>query len=166
MAVQILRAITAARVVVLDVRDEVLVAVRDDVDAAMNSTDPAIADRVLAGTSGYGAEVVLDLVGTDATLALATGIVTPYGAVRAIGLSEGHFTFETSQGAMSLPWGATLTRPYSATKADLAEVVALAMSGHLTPKIQTFPLGKALEALDELEAGHLSGRGVLLPADR
>ncbi|MBW0100989.1 alcohol dehydrogenase catalytic domain-containing protein [Pseudonocardia sp. KRD291] len=163
MAIQILRAITAARIVVLDVRDDALDAVRSEVDAALHSADPTVAEQVLSRTGGYGAEVVLDLVGTDSTLALATGIVAPYGAVRAIGLTEGHFTFETSQGAMSLPWGASLTRPYSGTKADLVEVVALAASGHLRPQVQTFPLDQGLLALDELEAGRLTGRGVLLP---
>lgn len=42
-------------------------------------------------------------------------------------------------------------------------MVALAASGHLRPRIQTFPLGQGLLALDELEAGRLTGRGVLLP---
>ena len=49
------------------------------------------------------------------------------------------------------------------TKADLVEVVALASSGHLRPKIREFPLEQGLTALDELEAGRLSGRGVLRP---
>ncbi|MFR9807402.1 alcohol dehydrogenase catalytic domain-containing protein [Pseudonocardia sp. RS010] len=163
MAVQILRAITSARVIVLDVREAALAAVRDEVDAALDSSDPSITDKVLAATGGTGADVVLDLVGNDATLALATGVVAPYGAVRAIGLTEGRFTFETSQGALSLPWGASLTRPYSGTYQDLVEVVALAQSGHLRPAVQTFSLDQALRALDQLEAGSLTGRGVLVP---
>lgn len=163
MAVQILRAMTAARVVMLDIRDAALDAIRDEVDVALNANDPAAGEQVLAETGGYGAEVVLDLVGTDSSLRFSGGIVAPYGAIRAIGLDEGHFTFETSLGSVSLPFGATLTRPYSGTKADLVEVVALASSGHLRPKIQEFPLDHGLTALDELEAGRLSGRGVLRP---
>jgi alcohol dehydrogenase, propanol-preferring len=163
MAVQILRAITAARIVVLDVKAAALEAVRDEADAVFDSSDPSIVDTVLAATGGGGAEVVLDLVGNDATLALATGVVAPYGAVRAIGLTEGRFTFETSQGALSLPWGASLTRPYSGTYQDLVEVVELARSGHLRPAVQTFSLDQALFALDQLEAGSLTGRGVLVP---
>lgn len=163
MTVQILRAITAARVVVLDVKETALAAIRDEADAVLDSSDPGVADKVLAATGGSGADVVIDLVGNDATLALAAGIVAPYGAVRAVGLTEGHFTFETSQGALSLPWGVSLTRPYSGTYQDLVEVVALARSGHLRPVVQTFPLDQALSALDQLEAGSLTGRGVLVP---
>jgi propanol-preferring alcohol dehydrogenase len=163
MAVQILRATTAARVIALDVRDTALDAIRGQVDAALHADDPTVAEQVLVGTGGYGAEVVLDLVGTDATLALATGIVAPYGAVRAIGLSEGEFTFETGQGALSLPWGASITRPYSGTYSDLVDCVALATAGHLTPPIQRFPLTQGLTVFDELEAGRLTGRGVLVP---
>lgn len=163
MAVQILRAITAARIIVLDIRDAPLDAIRADVDVAINANDPAAAEQVLAETGGYGAEVVLDLVGNDSSLAFSGGIVAPYGAIRAVGLDEGHFTFETSIGSVSLPFGASLTRPYSGTKSDLVEVVALAASGHLRPVIQEFPLDQGLHALDELEAGRLSGRGVLRP---
>jgi alcohol dehydrogenase, propanol-preferring len=163
MAIQILRAITAARVIVLDVRDAALETVRADVDAVLRADDPTVAEQVLTATGGSGAEVVLDLVGTDATLALATGIVAHYGAVRAIGLSEGNFSFETSQGAQSLPWGASLTRPCSGTYQDLVEVVALAASGHLRPAVRTYALDEALTALDDLEAGRLSARGVLVP---
>ncbi|HVW42091.1 MAG TPA: alcohol dehydrogenase catalytic domain-containing protein [Amycolatopsis sp.] len=163
MAVQILRAVTAARVIVLDVLDAALDAVRDQVDLALHSDDPGAADAILRATGGCGAEVVLDLVGNDSTLALATTVVAPYGAVRAIGLSEGHFTFETSQGAMSLSWGASLTRPYSGTLQDLVEVVGLAQAGLLTPEIHRFSLEQGLTALDELEAGRVRGRAVLIP---
>ncbi len=163
MAAQILRAITAARVIVLDIRDAALEGIRDEADVVLRADDPAATEQVLAETGGYGAEVVLDLVGNDSSLPFAGGIVAPYGAIRAIGLDEGHFTFETSLGSVSLPFGASLTRPYSGTKADLVETVALAASGHLRPKIQEFALDQALTALDDLEAGRLSGRGVLLP---
>lgn len=164
MAVQILRAVTAVQVIVLDVRDAALDAVRDEVDLALRGDDPAATTAVLEATGGYGAEVVLDLVGDDGTLALAAQVVAPYGAVRAIGLTEGQFTFETSQGAMSLPWGASLTRPYSGTYGDLVEVVALARAGKLVPEVHRYPLDKALDALDELESGQLHGRAVLVPS--
>jgi propanol-preferring alcohol dehydrogenase len=148
---------------VLDVRDSALDLVRAEVDVALRADNPTVVEQIVAATGGHGAEVVLDLVGNDTTLTLSTGVVAPYGAVRAIGLTEGHFTFETSQGALSLPWGASLTRPYSGTYQDLIEVVALATSGHLRPTVQPYGLDEALTALDDLEAGKLSRRGVLVP---
>jgi propanol-preferring alcohol dehydrogenase len=162
MAVEILRALTGARIIALDIRDNVLSGIRGQVDLALRADKPSVADDVLAATDGYGAEVVIDLVGSDDTLALATAMVAPYGEVRAIGLSEGRFVFETSQGAQSLPWGATLTRPYSGAYSDLVEVVALARAGRSRPAVELFPLERALEAFDELEAGRLTGRAVLI----
>lgn len=163
MAVQILRAVTAARVVVLDVREVAVAAIADQVDLALVGDDQGVVGKVLDATGGFGAEVVLDLVGTDDTLALAAAAVAPYGAIRAIGLTEDRFGFETGQPSTSLSWGVSITHPYSGTYADLAAVVDLARSGHLTPPVQRFPLKRALEVFDRLEAGELTGRGVLVP---
>lgn len=163
MAVRILRALTSVRVIALDVRLDARRHIQSEVDLVLDASNRRADEQVLAATGGYGAEVVLDLVGNDETLALAARIVAPYGAVRAIGLSEGHFTFETSQGALSLPWGATLSRPYSGTYADLVDVVALARENYLRPEVQMFSLERALEAFDALEAGRLTGRAVLIP---
>ncbi|MFJ8747972.1 alcohol dehydrogenase catalytic domain-containing protein [Streptomyces sp. NPDC102441] len=164
MAAQILRAVTSAQVIALDVNDDALTAVRDEVDVTLRSDSPTVVDDVLALTDGYGAEAVFDFVGRDSTMALAADLVAPGGAIRFIGLSDGIFRFEAGSGVTGLPWGVAVTRPYSGTIGELADVVALARAGKLRPQVQRYPLDRALEALDELEAGRVRGRAVLTVA--
>lgn len=124
-AVRMLREITGVRVIALDVKEDALSAVLDTVDHAFLATEDSVSSRVLEASGGYGADFVLDLVGTSRSLKLAGSIVAPYGAIRVPGLSGGTFEFETSQVSTSLPWGASLTRPYSGTHQDLHDMVAL-----------------------------------------
>lgn len=161
-AVEILREISGARIIALDVKEEALAAVRDKVDHTFMSNDPQVAERVLEVAGGYGADFVLDLVGNNATLELAGAIVAPYGAIRVPGLSDGVFEFETSQMATSLPWGASLTRPYSGTHQDLHDLVALARTGRIQANLTRYDFDQALQAFDDLDAGKINGRAVIV----
>ncbi|KAA9164462.1 alcohol dehydrogenase catalytic domain-containing protein [Amycolatopsis acidicola] len=161
-AVQLLRELTGARVIAMDVRPEPLEVVAEQVDQTLLSTDPGAAGEVLAATGGYGADFVLDLVGNSATLALSGAIVAPYGAIRVPGLSDGVFEFQTSQLQTALPWGASLTRPYSGTHQELHDLVALAQTGRLTANLVRYGFGDALRAIDDLEAGKVRGRAVVV----
>jgi propanol-preferring alcohol dehydrogenase len=162
LAIQMLRALTAAHVVALDVNEAALDAVRENVDLALRSNEEGVADRILAFTGGYGADVVLDFVGIDATLHLAGAVIARYGAIRVPGLGCGVLPFETSQSSTTLPWGASLIKPYSGTYNDLREIVALARQERIAPVIQRYPFDEALNALDDLEAGKIHGRAVLI----
>jgi propanol-preferring alcohol dehydrogenase len=161
-AVELLRELTGASIVALDVRDASLDAVRDRVDHAFRSDTPEVVDQVLGVTGEYGAHFVLDLVGNSATLALSGELVAPYGAIRVPGLSDGVFEFETSQTAVSLPWGASITRPYSGTHQDLFDLVALTRTGRIGAQLTRYPFERAIDALDDLQAGKITGRAVLM----
>jgi alcohol dehydrogenase, propanol-preferring len=160
-AVALLRATTAARVVVVDVRPEALATVADDVDAAVLATSPDATRQVLTSAGGHGADLVLDLVGSTATLAMASAVVAPYGAIRVPGQSGGALRFETDRSSSSLPRGATICRPYSGTFQDLVDLVALAGTGLVRPVIHRYPLDRATEAIDDLEHDRITGRAVV-----
>ena len=163
-AVQMLRIMTPAKIVALDISDEALALARPVADAVFRADGIGVAGEVLAISGGRGAEVVIDLVGTDESLRFAASVVAPYGAIQAIGLSAGSVPFETGiDSSVGLPWGATFMKPYSGSYRDLAEVIALAQDGRLTASIQRFPLADATLAFDLLEAGKVSGRAVLIP---
>ncbi|MCC2976584.1 alcohol dehydrogenase catalytic domain-containing protein [Sphingomonas sp. PL-96] len=164
LAIQMLRALSAARVVALDVNEEALSAVHDHVDLALKSNADGVADRIVAFTEGYGADVVLDFVGIDATLRLSGSVIARYGAIRVPGLGCGVLPFETAQSSTILPWGASLVRPYSGTYDDLRQIVDLARQRRINPVIQRYPFEQAIEALDDLEAGKVRGRAVLIPS--
>ncbi|ODU07042.1 MAG: hypothetical protein ABS81_02860 [Pseudonocardia sp. SCN 72-86] len=161
MAVQILRATTGAVVVALDVDDAALDRVRAHADHALLSDGAGAAAAVLALTDGYGAQVVLDFVGSDSTLALAADVVAPFGMIRVTGMAGG--ALQLRAGADSrLPRGATIAeRLFSGTYAEFLDVLGLARRGQLAPEITRFAFVDGVRALDALEAGEIRGRAVL-----
>ncbi|MFF5989155.1 alcohol dehydrogenase catalytic domain-containing protein [Prauserella flavalba] len=161
-AVEILRASTVAKVIALDVRQQALDEVRAKVDHTFVSTDDDIAEKVLRAAGGHGADLVLDLVGTTTTLALAGAVVAPYGTIRVPGQGDGTLQFETARTSTTLPRGATISRPYSGTRQDLVDLVALARTGCLTTRITHYGFENALTAFDDLENGRLVGRAVVI----
>lgn len=161
-AVELLSTLTGVRIVALDVKEGALAAVREKVTHAFLSNDPDVANKVLEAAGGYGADFVLDLVGNSATLKLAGAIVAPYGAIRVPGLGDGVFEFETSQLETSLPWGASITRPYSGTHQDLHDLVALARAGRISANLTRYSFNDGLKAFDDLEAGKINGRAVIV----
>ena len=163
-AVQILAQVTAARIIALDISDDALALAAGYCDVALRADRTDIVEVVLAQTHGRGVDVVIDLVGTDGSLRLSSAVVAPYGAIQVIGLSGGSMPFESAQSSsVGLPWGATLMKPYSGSYRDLSEVIELARVGKLNATIQRFSLDEAVSALDELDAGRIRGRAVLIP---
>jgi propanol-preferring alcohol dehydrogenase len=129
---------------------------------AIDAADDVVA-RVLEMTAGYGVDVVYDFVGTQPTIDLATSVVAPYGAVRVVGLGGGSFPFNASLEGEVLPWGVNVQRPYGGAAADQADVLNLARSGAIGVDTVIYPLSDAKRAFDDLEAGRISGRAVLVP---
>jgi alcohol dehydrogenase, propanol-preferring len=158
MAVQIVQALSPARVVAVDVdaakRD---LALELGAVAAVAAGDDAAAE-VLEETGG-GATLVLDCVGTDATIALAAATVRPAGAVMVIGVAGGTFPFKFG----AIPFDATITHPYWGSAIELTEVLDLARVGQIQAHVERFPLDRAAEAYQRMREGTLSGRAVITP---
>lgn len=161
MAVQILRATAACRVVAVDRSSEALEGVTAEVDEALLADGSELSAMILRATGGYGANAVFDFVGTDATLELAADVVAPFGAIQVTGMGGGVLKLKAD--ALSrLPRGASVTpRLFSGTRADLADVVRLAERNLLTPVVVRYDFDDAIRALDDLEAGLVRGRAVL-----
>ncbi|WP_405182716.1 alcohol dehydrogenase catalytic domain-containing protein [Nocardia sp. NBC_01377] len=164
VAVQILTATSAARVIAIDVgRDKLDLATRCGAELGLIAeTDTA--QRVLELTEARGAEVVLDFVGSEATAALALESVAPNGAYRMIGVAGGTLRLSTgAAGATGWPWGASIRKSYGGTKSDLIDAVALAHAGKLRVQVERFDLTDGRDAMDRLERGLVTGRAVLVP---
>jgi propanol-preferring alcohol dehydrogenase len=54
--------------------------------------------------------------------------------------------------------------PFWGTKAELAEVIALARAGRITAHIERFPLSDVKTVYDRLRAGQIQGPAVIIPA--
>jgi propanol-preferring alcohol dehydrogenase len=159
MAVQILRALSPARVIATDIdpgKLELARAVGADHTVA-SGADAAAEIRELTG--GRGAALVLDCVGTDATLALDVGIVAKGGAVMVIGIGGGTLSYRFN----TLPSDASLMHPYWGSVVELAEVLELARAGYISAHVEQFPLERVEDAYARMRDGTLSGRAVIAP---
>jgi propanol-preferring alcohol dehydrogenase len=155
-AVQIATALTAATVVAIDVDAGALSRARElGAETVPGGPDAAAAVRDLCG----GAEAVLDFVGSDDSLALAADVVAPRGIVALLGLAGGTLPF----GFFRLAPEASVTTVVAGTVRDLHGVVELARAGRIHSSLQTYPLEKINEALDDLRSGRVKGRAVVVP---
>lgn len=166
MAVQILAATTATRIIAVDVRQEALDLARQiGAQAAIAADDKAAQNiREMVGPPPGGADVVLDFVGAAPTLALAASVVSTGGWLVLVGLGGGHLSIAPGVGSTGIPFETRTVIPFWGTRAELAEVIALARSGLISARVERFPLTGAQTAYDKLRAGQLSGRAVVLPA--
>ena len=161
MAVQILAATTASRIIAVDVREEALQLARDigAHDVVRSDADAAAKIRELVGPSPGGADVVLDFVGAAATVDIARAVVTTGGDVAIVGLAGGALPV----GFGTFPFETRVTMPFWGTRAELAEVIALARAGRIRAHVERFPLKDVQQAYDSLRAGRLKGRAVVIP---
>ncbi|MEU5262926.1 NAD(P)-dependent alcohol dehydrogenase [Amycolatopsis sp. NPDC021455] len=158
VAIQILRAITPARVIAVDVREDAL-ALADRSGAHRTLLARADTETVLRRETG-GADAVLDFVGSDPTLRLSAGVLRPGGDLVLVGSGGGKLTV-TKPGP--LPQGASVSLPFWGARRELTEVIALAGAGKIRVETELFPLAAAGEAFERLRAGRIQGRAVLLP---
>lgn len=158
LAVQLLKALSPARVVAVDTVEAKLdQARRIGADAGVLAGEQA-ADQIRGRTRmGLGAELVLDLVGADPTLALAAQVAKPKGAVTIVGLAGGTLPVAFGQ----LPLECSVAIPYWGSRSELMEVIALAQAGRIEPEVERFPLEQAHLAYQRMRDGQLRGRAVI-----
>jgi alcohol dehydrogenase, propanol-preferring len=159
VAVQILRALTSCRIVAVDRREQALeIAARDGADV-MLAADGLTAREARRAAGARGAALVIDCVGVEQTLELAAAIVAPGGHVSILGVGGG--TFPMRFGAV--PFETTVVLSNWGTRAELAEVVALARAGAVHVDVERVALADAPAAYERLEAGAVRGRLVAVP---
>ena len=136
MAVQLLDVLGPARLIAVDTSEQKLDLAREvGADHTFLPGDAAEGIRDLTGASG--AQLVLDMVGADDTLALGAQVVAVEGHLTVIGLAGGTLDF----GFGGLPWESQLTLTYWGGAAELGEVIELARSRSHTPPRGTLPAG-------------------------
>jgi propanol-preferring alcohol dehydrogenase len=159
MAVQILKAITPARIVVVDLRDGALEMARAAGADVILSADGLTAEDVRAETDPDGANVVLDFVGADQTLALAAASVAQGGDLTFVGRGGGELRIAPGL----IPYETTVRIPTWGTVEELAEVVALAAAGRVHTEAEVYGLHDAVSAYGKLRQGEVLGRAVIVP---
>ncbi|MFC4149681.1 NAD(P)-dependent alcohol dehydrogenase [Micromonospora mangrovi] len=166
MAVQILLATTAVRIVAVDTNVAALdlatrMGAHDVVRAGPDTVD---AIRAIVGPPPDGADVVLDFVGAEPTLTTARQVVATGGQLLLVGLAGGTLPVRpVADEPPPIPLETSVQVPFWGTRAELAEVVALARQGELRADVHTFPLDRAPEAYDLLRRGEIHGRAIVVP---
>jgi alcohol dehydrogenase len=124
--------------------------------------DPAEreARRTLVKDTGGGVFAVCDFVGSEKSLAFATGALAKGGKVMVTGLLGGDFPLPATMFVLK---AMTVEGTLTGTLAEAREVMALAQAGKIAaPPMRERPLGDAQAALDDLRAGRVVGRQVLV----
>jgi propanol-preferring alcohol dehydrogenase len=160
LGVQILTATTSARVIAVDSRPEALaLALECGADIAVTA-GPDAAGEIRAHCKHRGADVVLDFVGADDTLALAAAVVRSAGDLTIVGIAGGALPVSF----FSVPSEASIQTVYWGSRPELVEVLELAAAGRLHPRITTYDLDAAIDAYHAMQTGKLEGRAVIVPS--
>lgn len=116
--------------------------------------------EIRAATTGRGADVVVDFVGSDATIALGVGVARMRGDVTIVGIAGGSYPVSF----FTVPYEASLQTTYWGSRPELEEVLHLAARGLIRAKVTTYSLDSAVEAYDKLFSGTAIGRQVIVPS--
>lgn len=151
---------TGARVIAVGRGEPRLALARELGADTVHATEQDVAARVAELTGGRGADVVFELVGTAETGAAALACLGKKGAVVYIGYSSD--TVALSPLALVVPEQRILTSVGN-RHAELVEALDLAAAGRLRTTVTTAPLAEAAAVLEDLRAGRVVGRVVLVP---
>ena len=159
MAVQILAACCATTVIAVDRSPDALSLVQEvGAHHAVLADDhsSALIDDL---TSGRGVDLVLDLVGSNDTLALGATVARPLGHVTLVGIAGGSLPVSF----FSPRYEVSVASTYWGSLPELMEVLALAERGMIHAHAQEFSLDDAPAAYEEMREGRLRGRAVIVP---
>ncbi len=159
IGIQSLKALTCATVVVVDASEAAL-----ELAGSLGADHAVLADgshleRVLELTGGQGAEVVLDFVGERGAEAAAWQMTRRAGSHFVVGYG----------GTVQVPTLDLISTERSivgnlvGSYTDLVELMVLAAQGRVRLHTRTYPLEAVNDAMDDLDAGRLQGRGILVP---
>jgi NAD+-dependent secondary alcohol dehydrogenase Adh1 len=159
IGVQSLAALSATRIVVVDRNPDALklaeqLGAHETIVADGNQVD-AVKDL----TNGNGAEVVLDFVAEEGAEMDGWNMTAPAGSYFVIGYG----------GTLHIPTLDIISTERNiignivGTYNELAELMALAQAGKVTLHTKTYPLDAAVDALNDLDAGRVRGRAILVP---
>ncbi|HEX2575124.1 MAG TPA: alcohol dehydrogenase catalytic domain-containing protein [Aquihabitans sp.] len=159
--VQLLRATSSVRVVAVDpnpARRQAALGL--GAHHALAGVDLSTADALRDLLDGDPVDAVVDVVGTDATIALAAGTVASGGALMVVGAGGGTLRRPWFGG---LPRDAEVVTFQGSDLADARAVIELAAAGRIRVEVERFALDRVADAYAALDAGTLTGRAVVAP---
>ncbi|MGW9264474.1 NAD(P)-dependent alcohol dehydrogenase [Gordonia terrae] len=159
IGIQVLAAISAVRLIVVDRNpDAVELAQQIGADVGIVA-DGTHVDKVLELTGGHGAEAVLDFVGEGGATAEGTAMLRRAGNFFVVGYGENIDVPTIDVISTEINYIGNLVGSYN----DLGELMDLAARGKVKLHTSTYALDDFQQALDDLDAGRVRGRAILVP---
>ncbi len=162
MAMQVLRVLTSARVVVIDLDDNKLAAAGKIGNfTTINSKNEDPVDRVMELTNGKGASAIVDFVNNEATSTAAFSMLQKNGVMVMVGLFGGKLTFSNPVVALK---NLTIRGSYTGSLSELRELIDIVREKKLKSiPVKTYKLDAADELLAKVKRGEITGRAVVTP---
>jgi NAD+-dependent secondary alcohol dehydrogenase Adh1 len=160
IGIQCLKAMTPAEIIVIDPSEPALALARELGSDHAVKVDGGQVDRVKELTDGLGAEAIIDFVGEKGAIGDGIAMVRDGGFYYVIGYGEN----------IDIPTIDVISREISfignlvGTYNDLVELMTLTAQGKVSLHTTTYPLEAINDAMADLDAGRLQGRGILVPA--
>jgi NAD+-dependent secondary alcohol dehydrogenase Adh1 len=159
IGIQCLAALTATTIIVVDRNPDAL-----KLAEQLGAHHTVVADGGQVGavkdlTGGAGADVVLDFVAEQGAEQDGFAMTARAGSYYVIGYG----------GAVNIPTLDIISTERNivgnivGTYNELAELMVLAQTGRVTLHTKTYPLEAAVEAIQDLDAGRVRGRAILVP---
>ncbi len=161
IGIQCLKAMTSAEIIVIDPSEPAL-ALAGEVGADRTiKVDGTHVEQVKELTGGLGAEAIIDFVGEKGAIEDGIAMIRDGGFYYVIGYGEN----------LDIPTIDVISREVSfignlvGTYTDLQELMTLTAQGKVTLHTISYPLDAINDAMADLDAGRLQGRGILIPAE-
>jgi NAD+-dependent secondary alcohol dehydrogenase Adh1 len=159
IAIQCLKAMCAADVIVVDTSEDSLALARKIGADKLVKADGNEVEAVLQLTDGPGAEAVIDFVGEKGTTTRGLAMTRPMGSYYVVGYGE-DIRVPTVDMVITEK---NIIGNLVGTWAELVELMALADRGLVNLTTVEYRLADANKALKDLHNGRIHGRAVLIP---
>ncbi|WP_327321373.1 NAD(P)-dependent alcohol dehydrogenase [Streptomyces sp. NBC_01210] len=159
IGIQVLRALSPVEMIVIDRSPDALALAKELGAEHTLVADGNESERVLELTGGHGAEAVLDFVGEGGAVETGVSCLRRNGNYYVIGYG-GRLDVPTIDViSTEINFIGNLVGSYN----DLSELMVLAAQGKVSLHTQRYPLASFRDALDDLSAGAVRGRAILIP---
>lgn len=160
IGIQCLKTLTPAEIVVVDPSEAALeLAAELGADHAVRA-DGTHVDAVRELTDGRGAEAIVDFVGEHGTTRDGVAMLREAGSYFVVGYGENLDIPTIDVISSEISFVGNLVGTYN----DLVDLMTLAAQGRVALHTSTYPLDAVNDAMADLDAGRLRGRGILVPA--
>jgi NAD+-dependent secondary alcohol dehydrogenase Adh1 len=158
IGIQCLKAMTPAEIIVVDPSERAR-ALAGEIGADTTiAADGRQVDTILEMTDGKGAEAIIDFVGEKGAIEDGVAMLRNAGSYFVIGYGENINVPTIDIISREINFIGNLVGSYN----DLSELMTLTAQGQVTLHTSAYPLEAVNDAMADLDAGRLQGRGILV----